>query len=105
MQWRSHGHSFGGGGTPSAEGASHSKGSGADLPFPGEILQKKILLLRITHSHRPPSISPRISSFYKGDLQLIGGLSPPPLPPLSTPLYVCEKSAHSLLKAIYFQHV
>ena len=63
-QWRSQGHNFGG-------ARAILGGSGGMLPgkfgnleyrkcdfeflhFAGEILQKKILLLRITHSYRPP---------------------------------------------------
>ena len=64
----------GGGQNASAEGTSHSRGKilKSRVPqmrfpaFSGEILQKKILLLRITHSPRPSSISPRTSSFHRG---------------------------------------
>ena len=56
-------------------------GSGDFLHFADKILQKKILLLRITHSYYPFSISPRISFFYRGGPLALwggggGGLSP-----------------------------
>ena len=103
-QWRGQGHSFGGGGqNASAEGASHPRGVGGHAPpgnfeiyrkfdfrdeyrkcdflhFAGEIWQKKVLLLRITHSHRPPPQFLLGFHLFTGVvLQVIGGKAEPPL--------------------------
>ena len=52
------------------------------LHFAGEILQKKILILRITHSHRPSLNFSSDFIFSQGwSFSSLGGLSPP-LPPL-----------------------
>ena len=96
-QWRSQSYSFGGGGQfANAEGTRHSRGPGGMFPrkilksrvsqmqFPGDILQKKILLLRITHSHRPPppfNFSLDFIFSQGWSFSSLGGLRPPLPPP------------------------
>ena len=61
------------------------------LHFAGEILQKKTLLLRITHSHRPPLNFSSDFIFSQGwSFSSVGGWVPP-CSPLSTPLVLSLK--------------
>ena len=118
MQWRSQGHSFGGGGKMRAPKARVILGGSGGmlsrkilnleyrkcifLHFPVEILQKKILLLIITHTP-PPSISPRISSFRRGGPSTHWRGWAPPCPPLSTPLHSCKhRQSNKILYLIVY---